>query len=303
MATALRFGLVGTGGWARSTHAPALAAAADIELAAVWGRRPEAAQALAGDFGATAYTEIDDFLAGVDAVAFAVPPDVQNPIAVRAAAAGKHLMLEKPVATSAAAASELAAAVTEAGVASVVFFTARFRASVRGWLDGLGAAGGWTGGSALWLGSSLQPGSQFDTPWRHEKGALWDLGPHVVSMLWASLGPVQSMAAAAGPGDLRHLILHHEGGASSVATITQEAAPPGGDLELMVWGAQGRSPAPDDPPQPVTELVTALGELTANVRAGRTSHPCDVDFGARVTRLLATAEQQLAWTGPPPARH
>ena len=40
------------------------------------------------------------FLDAVDGVAFAVPPDVQAPIAVAAARAGKHLMLEKPLATS-----------------------------------------------------------------------------------------------------------------------------------------------------------------------------------------------------------
>ncbi len=34
----LRFGLAGTGYWARITHAPALASTAGIELAAVWGR-------------------------------------------------------------------------------------------------------------------------------------------------------------------------------------------------------------------------------------------------------------------------
>ena len=43
----LRFGLVGTGYWARIAHAPALAAAEDIELTAVWGRDPSAAAALA----------------------------------------------------------------------------------------------------------------------------------------------------------------------------------------------------------------------------------------------------------------
>jgi predicted dehydrogenase len=38
MTRPLRFGLVGTGHWARITHAPALASTAGIELAAVWGR-------------------------------------------------------------------------------------------------------------------------------------------------------------------------------------------------------------------------------------------------------------------------
>ena len=39
----LRFGLVGTGHWARITHAPALASTDGVELAAVWGRNRDAA--------------------------------------------------------------------------------------------------------------------------------------------------------------------------------------------------------------------------------------------------------------------
>src|SRR5439155_13758261 len=94
----LRFGLVGTGYWARIAHAPALAATEGIELAAVWGRDPGAAAALAAEHGATSVDDIDALLAAVDGVAFAVPPDVQAPIAAAAARAGKHLMLEKPIA-------------------------------------------------------------------------------------------------------------------------------------------------------------------------------------------------------------
>jgi hypothetical protein len=91
----LRFGLVGTGYWARTTHAPVLASTEGIELAAVWGRNPEAATALAAGHGAAAYSQLDAFLGDVDAVAFSVPPHVQSAIAVRAATAGKHLLLEK----------------------------------------------------------------------------------------------------------------------------------------------------------------------------------------------------------------
>jgi predicted dehydrogenase len=110
----LRFGLVGTGHWARITHAPALASTDGIEFAAVWGRNREAAGALAAEYGATAFSDIDAFLSGVDAVAFSVPPDVQSALAERAASAGKHLLLEKPIATTEAAADALARAVRTA---------------------------------------------------------------------------------------------------------------------------------------------------------------------------------------------
>src|SRR6266496_3284713 len=105
----LRFGLVGTGYWARIAHAPALAhaSAEGIELAAGWGRDPQAAAALANAHGANGYEDIAAFLAAVDGVAFAVPPDVQAPIAAAAARAGRQLMLEKPVAIPEADADEL----------------------------------------------------------------------------------------------------------------------------------------------------------------------------------------------------
>ena len=69
-------------------------------------------------------------LADVDAVAIALPPDVQAPLAARAARAGKHLFLDKPLALSVTAADDVVAAVTDAGVRSVVFFTSRFRPEV-----------------------------------------------------------------------------------------------------------------------------------------------------------------------------
>ena len=186
----LRFGLVGTGYWARVAHARALADTPGIEFAAVWGRNPEAAATLAGAAGATAHRDFDAFLAEIDAVAFSVPPDVQSELAVRAARAGKHLLLEKPMALSDEASDALVAAVDAAGVASVVFFTSRFQPDARAWLEDVTAAGGWAGGHVLWLGSVYAESSPFNTPWRREKGGLWDLGPHVVSLLWAILGPV-----------------------------------------------------------------------------------------------------------------
>jgi predicted dehydrogenase len=291
---ALRFGLVGTGHWARITHAPALASTAGIEFAAVWGRDPQAARALAAGYQAIPQHDIDEFLAGVDAVAFSVPPDVQNAIAIRAAQAGKHLLLEKPVATSAAAADRLVQAVDAARVASIVFFTAQFRADVRTWLADITNPGGWAGGCAAWLGSSLAASSPFNTPWRQEKGALWDVGPHAVSMLQACLGPVVAVTADAGLADVAHLILHHAGGVTSTVTVSQSVpAAAAGGFDLILWGEAGRSALPAGPVQPAGPLRVALTELAANARSGQLTHPCDVHHGRSVTHVLAQAQDQI----------
>jgi len=76
----------------------------------------------------------------VDAVALAVPPDVQADLATRVADKGRHLLLDKPLSLTAEAADRLAAAIDGAGVRSLVFFTLRFTSSVARWLDGLPSA-------------------------------------------------------------------------------------------------------------------------------------------------------------------
>jgi predicted dehydrogenase len=293
MTAPLRFGLVGTGHWARITHAPALASTDGIEFAAVWGRNREAAADLAAEYRVTACDDISAFLSGIDAVAFAVPPDVQAAIGTRAAQAGKHLLLEKPIAASEAAARVLVEAVDQARVASVVFFTHRFAPGVRAWLAGVQDPGGWAGGVSVWLGSALQETSPFNTPWRREKGALWDLAPHVISLLWPALGPVTSVTADAGPADVTYLVLHHQTGATSMSTVTLSAPEEVAGLDLYVWGAAGRSAAPTLMTEPVAQLRTALTELAENARSGRTAHPCDVRFGHAVGHVIAEAERQI----------
>jgi predicted dehydrogenase len=289
----LQFGLVGTGHWAQIAHAPALASTEGIEFAAVWGRNAGAAAQLAASYGATAHRDLAEFLAGIDAVAFAVPPDVQAPMATRAARAGKHLLLEKPIAISPADADALADAVDSAQVASVVFFTARFQADARAWLATVAAASGWAGGCAAWLGSALRSGSPFNTPWRRHQGGLWDVAPHLISLLWASLGPVRSVTASAGAADVTHLILHHEAGLTSAVTVTLDQPRNAEFAELYLWGEPGRSVAPLESSEPVIPLRAALTELAANARSGQVSHPCDVRFGREVGRILADAQRQI----------
>lgn len=290
----LKFGLVGTGHWARTTHAPALAAAPDIELVGIWGRDLSAADALASEYGAAAFGDVDELLAAVDAVAFAVPPDVQCDMAIRAAAAGKHLLLEKPIATADAAADALVEAVLSSKVATAVFFTAQFRPVVRAWLTQVRELGGWVGGSALWLSPGLL--APRPSPWRVAKGGLWDIGPHVVSLLWAALGPVVAVSADAGPFDVAHLVLHHSSGVTSTVTVTQSAPRPALAAEVALWGAAGLSPMPKSNDSPVSSLQVAIAELGANARTGELNHPCDVRFARDVGRVLTCAERQLATT-------
>ncbi len=288
----MRFGLAGTGYWAQVAHARALTSTDGAELTAVWGRNPDRTAALADRHGTTAHADFDAFLNAVDAVSFSLPPDVQSELAVRAAAAGKHLLLEKPVALTAASADALADAVAAAGVASVVFFTARFQPDIRAWLAAAAGAP-WSGAQVVWLGSAVDDASPFNTPWRQREGGLWDLGPHALSVLTQALGPIESVLAGGGPGDVAHLILRHAGGASSTVTVTLQA-PPGLDgFDLALWGERGRSQMPPLADDPLKALRTALSELITAANSADRAHPCDVRFGAAVTAILEQAKLQI----------
>src|ERR687890_2096698 len=111
----MRFGLVGTGPWAEIAHGPGLVVAEDVELVGVWGRSSPKAQRLAERLCVPAYEDLDALYDEVAAVSFAVPPEVQGELALRAAQRGKHLLLDKPVADTVEAADRLVAAVERTG--------------------------------------------------------------------------------------------------------------------------------------------------------------------------------------------
>ncbi|MGW2383407.1 Gfo/Idh/MocA family protein [Streptomyces sp. NPDC001658] len=290
----MRIGLLGTGPWARMAHAPALSEHQGLDFVGVWGRRPEAAKEVADLHGTRAYDEVDALLADVDAVAVALPPGVQAELAARAARAGCHLLLDKPVATTVEQARAVVDAVEKAQVASVVFFTARFLTESAAWIAEQAATEGWFTARAQWLGSVFTTDSPFaDSPWRREKGALWDVGPHALSVLMPVLGDVRRVAAAApGPGDTVHLVLDHTGGASSTLTLSLTAPPPAAGSAVELRGESGVTLLPDSSEGAVPALLRAADELLEAARTGR-PHPCDAAFGLRVTEVLTEAETLL----------
>jgi len=101
------------------------------------------------------------------------------------------------------------------------------------------------------------------------------------------------VTAVAGAGDLTHLVLSHEGGASSTATVTLGAPPAAAATNLYVWGEAGRSIMPTAPWDAVDCLRAALSDLLEMVSSGQLKHPCDAHFGREVHRVLATAQAQL----------
>lgn len=288
----MRFGLVGTGYWACETHGPGIQASGN-ELVGVWGRDGAKTAEVANSLGVEAFSSHEELLAAVDAVTYAVPPDVQPYLALDAARAGKHLLLDKPVALDVAVARELRDAARASGARSVVFFTARYTPETRSWLDELAARGGWRGSWTEWIVANQGPESHYkDSPWRQREGALWDIGPHLLGTLIPALGKVNSVDAVAGVGDAAHLTLRHEGGAISTASLALWGPPAAYTWGMRMWGESGVSAAPNAHTPATTALATAADELGAAV-AGETEHPLGLDFGVQVVELLADAATQM----------
>ncbi|MFI1920986.1 MULTISPECIES: Gfo/Idh/MocA family protein [unclassified Streptomyces] len=291
----MRIGLLGTGPWAQMVHAPVLQAHEALDFTGVWGRRPEAAKELADRHGTRAYDDVDALLTDVDAVAVALPPDVQAQLAVRAAGAGCHLLLDKPVAATVPGARAVVRAVREAGVASVVFFTTRFLPEAGDWIAEQAETGGWFTGHAEWLGDVFHGTGDhpFATPWRGEKGALWDVGPHALSVLLPVLGDVRRVTAAArGPRDTVHVVLDHADGASGTLTLSLTAPPAATGSGVELRGTAGVTRLPQGGGDAAGALTRAADELLVSARDGR-PHACDAAFGLRVTEILADVEALL----------
>jgi predicted dehydrogenase len=291
----MRIGLLGTGPWAELAHAPALSGHSELDFVGVWGRRADAAKALADRHGTRVYEDVDALLAEVDAVAIALPPSVQAPLAARAARARCHLLLDKPLAATVEEGRAVVEAVEQAGVASVVFFTGRFQSEIQAWIAEQAATDGWFTARAEWLGAVFTSDSPFAaSPWRREKGGLWDVGPHALSVLLPILGDVERVAAAArGPQDTVHLVLHHVSGASSTLTLSLTAPPAAAGAAVELRGKAGVTVLPGSTEGAVEALTRAADALLDAARTGR-PHPCDAAFGLRVTEILTDAEAQLS---------
>ncbi len=283
-------GLIGAGPWATMVHAPVLAAGPETRLAGVWARRPEAASRLATRHGAVACDRIEQLLDKCEAVAFAVPPEVQADLAAVAVGAGKSVLLEKPIAADLPGAERLTDAVGEAGVASMVVLSWRYAASIRSFLaeaatfDALGGRGSFVSGALL--------GGPFATPWRLERGALPDLGPHVIDLLDAALGRVVGVRAHGRSLGWVGLLLDHDNGCASEASLCASTAVEPQRASVELFGPAGVVEVDCVPAVDAAAFATLRREFAAAVRGS--PHPLDIHRGLHLQRILADAESQLA---------
>lgn len=200
-------GFIGAGRVAE-LHAEALTRTGEVEIVAIADPRSGAASRLASRFGATACDDYKDLLArsDVEAVDVMVPHVLHAEIAARTVRAGKHLFMDKPLATTVEAGRQLLKVVesTDRVVMichNLLFHPAVLRASElvsEGLLGEPRLGHAWSTG---WI--DLLPWDFRRSKTATGGGAWIDNGPHLIYVLEELVGPIDSIVAAPGQGPSR----------------------------------------------------------------------------------------------------
>lgn len=293
----LRAGVLGTGYWAQWCHAAVLADHPAIEFVGVWGRDPAKTTEAADRVGGRPFASPEDLFAATDLIAIALPPDVQADLAVRAARAGQHVLLDKPVAFTVAAADAIVEAADLGGVATLTFLTYRFQPTVTAWLAQMkrlaDQAGPWEGVDVRCFGSIDTPGSPYrGSVWRRNRGGLWDWGPHALSVIDAILPPVSYVSAVPGVRDTVTVVCEHEGGPSSTMVLTCLAAGAVVESSVTVWGPAGRFQLPLPTGELREAYRRAVDDLVSSISTA-TASSLDARYGRDLVAILSAAQEQI----------
>jgi predicted dehydrogenase len=127
----LRVGVVGCGYWG-SKHVRVLHSTEGVGEVALVDARQERLENLGRSFKtAPRYSDLRSALPEVDAVVVATPPSTHVAVALTAIEAGKHVLVEKPLAPSSSGARQLIEAASQAGVTLMVGHTFEYNPAVR----------------------------------------------------------------------------------------------------------------------------------------------------------------------------
>ncbi|WP_085522490.1 Gfo/Idh/MocA family protein [Tuberibacillus sp. Marseille-P3662] len=124
----LNIGVVGNGSIAKHRHLPEYHANEQVNIVAVCDVIEERAAAMAENYGAKAYTDYKKLLAdnNVDAVSICLPNYLHAPVTIDALNAGKHVLCEKPMATSEQEAHDMMQAAEKNGKKLMIAHNQRF---------------------------------------------------------------------------------------------------------------------------------------------------------------------------------
>src|SRR6202012_5335922 len=194
------FGVVGAG-VIGAFHAAAIAMVPDARLVAATDGDPGRGEAFAGRHGCVAAPDLDALTGrdDVDVVAVCLPSGLHAEVGVRAAQAGKHLVVEKPIDVSLDAAGRLVEAAA-GGIPATVISQHRFDPGLielRRLIED-GALGRLLLGQAStkwWRGQEYYDSAGWRGTWAMDGGALMNQGIHYADLLCWCLGPVAEVSA------------------------------------------------------------------------------------------------------------
>lgn len=184
MSKQLRVGVVGLGIWGRN-HAALYSNYPRSELTVVCDTDEGRARSLAAKYGCAWTTNVRDAAKQCDAIAVATPDFAHTESALAVIDAGKHILIEKPLATRTKEALQVWKAADAAGIIGMVDFHLRWSPDYLLISDAIrrGDLG------ALYMAyirvSNAVDVAQHWLPWAHRSGPEWFLLPHILDlMVW-----------------------------------------------------------------------------------------------------------------------
>ncbi|MBX9680562.1 MAG: Gfo/Idh/MocA family oxidoreductase [Gemmataceae bacterium] len=197
----VRIGLIGCGKVGQ-IHATAIRSLPEAELTAVCDVSVERAAAFASRYQARAFSDVDAMLreGGIEAVAIGTPHPLHASPAIRAAQAGVHVLVEKPLAATLEDCDAMLAAARQSGVLLGAISQRRFYEPVRRIKDAINA--GKIGRPALavfTMYSWREPSYYESDPWRGKwdtegGGVLVNQSPHQLDLLRWFMGPIAEVS-------------------------------------------------------------------------------------------------------------
>jgi predicted dehydrogenase len=181
----LRVGVIGAGYWG-SKHIRVLCTSQAVASVAAIDLSEDRLRLLTRSFPSLqTFSELHEALPHIDALVVATPPTTHHFIGLEAIAAGKHVLVEKPLATSVVAAQRLVDAASAAGVVLMVGHTFEHNAAV--WkLRDLVRSGEL--GHVYYIDTGRLNLGLYQT----DVNVIWDLAPHDVSIVNLLLGRAPS---------------------------------------------------------------------------------------------------------------
>lgn len=246
------FGLIGAGNIGK-LHAQVIGELENAQLAAVCALPFEAAEAFAKEHGGCACRSVEELVSrpDVDVVTIGTPSGLHPAQAIAAARAGKHVLVEKPLAISLEGADAAISAAEEAGVKLGVISQRRFdhvcQAMKQAALAGEFGKLVFVNGSVLYYREpAYYSASDWRGTWKMDGGgALMNQGIHTVDLVRWLGGPVRSVAGFSRTishsievEDAAAAVVEFENGALGSIKATTSAYP-GLHIRVEIMGDRG----------------------------------------------------------------